>query len=163
MKKEKTFETAFGICYIYPDKIVFKEECKTDSTERRTVSSEIKKRKVLKRLFILISAFFLYFSFVLFKEDKVFEAIFLTAFAINTVFNIIKNLTFTFPSIIYRDSIKKVSLKRRILYNNYYEIKFTNADGKIKKCEIPLLSVTREDKKEKERAIKILREEGLIK
>jgi hypothetical protein len=158
MDKQKSFDTRIGKCTISPDKIEFAYDLfLVDTNSKKPISK-------LDILYLIISVVLIYVAYTGYQKGQIILPLFLAFLSVYFIVSILLKLNrkIVFPDSIIRKDILSIKLKRPIFHKSFYVIKFINDQGEINHCPIVLPSSTEEQRKEKERAPLILKEEGLI-
>jgi len=159
---EKIFSTKTGYCHISPDRIVLTRNGITGDVVNSSTGSTIKKALII---YLVISAYFFYKGFTLFAQGAIIEAVLYSFMAVFLLIVTINSRNNSAVATIQRDSIVRVSFKKAIplITRSYFEVFFKDETGAVKKRLIMLAGSLSDGKSEAENALKIIKEEGLIK
>ncbi|PBQ34906.1 phosphoribosylaminoimidazolesuccinocarboxamide synthase [Sphingobacteriaceae bacterium] len=162
METEKKFITKTGFCHVFPDRIVLTRDGIMGSVAKVIVGNNIQK---ILLIYGGIACFLFYSSYDLYVNGQTGKAIFFGLISVYLIYGIINSLNNSATPIIDRNKIKDVKLKKAIpgLTRSRFEIKFEDEDGKIKRRLIILSGLRIGGTSETEKAIKIMREENLLK
>lgn len=158
---EKVFTTKAGHCHILEDRIVLTPRGFAGNVYDVTPNNKI--------VFTLI-VYFLLIAFLFFQAYKDYVtgdnvwALFQVCIASFLAFGIIKSTNNSSTPVIYRKDIKSVKfIPATRLMRAHFEVLFTNGKGKIKKRLIMLPGSLTNGTEETQKAVKIMKEEGLLK
>ncbi len=159
---EKFFKTKTGFCHIQSDKIVLTRDGVIGNVAKVTVGNS------LTRILIIyggLSIWLFYRAYNNFKEGQNLLPILFSLIGVFLIYGIIASLNNSATPIIERKKIKDVKLKKAILglTRSRFEVLFEDEDGKIKKRLIMLPGSLTGGKAATEKAIKIMKEENLLK
>lgn len=132
MNNEKTFKTKTGFCHILPDKIVLTRDGIIGNISDLTVGSNISRILIIYG-FLSIGLFYL--AFDNYKNGQMINSILFGLLSIYLVYGTLNSLNNSATSIIERQKIKNVKLKKAIagLTRSRFEIFFEDNEGRIKK------------------------------
>lgn len=161
MDTEKTFKTKTGFCHILPDKIVLTRDGIIGNVVKVAVGNN------LSRILIIyggLSFGLFYFAFEGYKNGQILQLILFGLLGIYFVYGIVKSTNNVATPIIDRQKIKEVKLKKAIsgLTRSRFEVFFEDEEGKIKKRLIMLPGSLTDGRNETEKAIKIMKDEKLL-
>lgn len=161
MNTEKIFKTKTGFCHILEDKIVLTRDGIVGNIAKVTVRNSIFR---ILLIYGLISCYLLYSAYDLYTKGEIFQTLFFGLIAIYLIYGVIRSLNNSTTSVIERDKIKSVILKKAIpgLTRSRFEIMFEDKNGKIKKRLIMLPGSLTGGPSETEIAVKIMAEEKLL-
>ena len=161
MPNENTFPTKTGFCHILPDSIVLTREGDLGAISEIAVG-----RRILRTLIIyaVIALAMLYFAFEGYQNGEMLRPILFSLLSGYLIYGIIISRNVSAASEISRDKIKKILFKKGIkgLTRARFEVFFENENGKIKKRLIMLPGSLSEGEEETSRAIKIMKDENLM-
>ncbi len=161
MKQESTFKTKTGFCHILPDKIVLSRDGIIGNVANVTVGKSITRILIL---YGVITIGFLYVAIEGFRNGKMLEPILFVLLGTYLVYGIFTSINNSATPIINRQKIKEIRFKKAFkgLSRSRFEVLFEDEKGKIKKRLIMLpRSITGGDRETK-KALKIMKDEGLI-
>ncbi|KFC24492.1 hypothetical protein [Chryseobacterium sp. FH1] len=161
MNNEKTFKTKTGFCHILPDKIVLTRDGIIGNLSDLTVGSNILRILIIYS-FLSIGLFYL--AFDNYKNGQMITSILFGLLGIYLAYGTLNSLNNSATSIIERQKIKNVKLKKAIagLTRSRFEIFFEDNEGRIKKRLIMLPGSLTDGSVETEKAIKIMTDEKLL-
>ncbi|QXP65135.1 phosphoribosylaminoimidazolesuccinocarboxamide synthase [Polaribacter sp. HaHaR_3_91] len=159
---EKQFNTKTGFCHILPDKIILTRDGIIGNVANVAVG------KSITRVFIIyggIAAFLLFSAFDSFQKGQILISIFSLIVSLFLLYGIFKSINNSATPIIERIDIKSIKFKKAIfgITRSRFEVLFKDEKGKIKKRIIMLPGSMKNGTKETEKAIKIMKEENLLK
>lgn len=162
MAIEKIFKTKTGYCHIQQDKIVLTRDGVVGNLSKVVVGNNITK---ILMIYGGISLLLFYLALNKLKEGQHLLSLILALIGVFITYGIITSLNNSATRIIEREAIKDVKLKKGILglTRSRFEVLFENRDGKIKKRLIMLPGSLTDGMSETEKAIKIMKEENLLK
>ena len=160
--EEKVFKTKTGFCHILTDKIVLTRDGVVGNVSKVVVGNNI-----VRILFIYgtLAAYFLYQAYKEFAAEKNILALLYLAMAIFLLFAVLRSKDNSGTPIIERSSIKEVRLKKAVkgITRAYFEVYFSDKNNKLKKRLIMLPGSLTDGDNETEKAIRLMRKEGLLK
>jgi hypothetical protein len=161
MDEEKIFKTKTGFCHILPDKIILTRDGIIGNVAKVTVGNNITRILII---YGVLSLGLFYLAFDRYKTGQILEPILFGLIAIYLVYGIVNSLNNSATSIIERQKIKEIKLKKAIigLTRSRFEVLFEDDQGKIKKRLIMLPGSLTDGQNETEKAIKIMIDEKLI-
>jgi len=161
MSTEKIFKTKTGFCHILPEKIILTRDGIIGKVAETTVGKSITKILII---YSILSIVLFFYAFVKYKDEKFGMAGFLIFLALYLAFGILSSLNNSATPVILKDSIQKVVFKNGIkgLTRARFEIFFYDTTGKLKKRLVLLPGSLSGGKTTTEKAVKIMKEEGLI-
>ncbi len=162
MESEKVFKTKTGFCHITKDKIILSRDGFAGNVSNAIVGNKISRILII---YSLISLFLFYSAYGSYREGKSFDVFFYFVLGLLLIFGIFKSINNSATPIIERDKIKKVQFKKAIvgLTRARFEVSFEDDNGKIKKRLIMLPGSLNDGEEETQKALMIMKEEGLIK
>jgi len=156
-----TFRTKTGYCHIQPDKIVL-----SANSNPITVFKIPSARNVFQRLMMysLLSLCLLIQAYTSFKNNEIFLAIFLGIGGIFLIYVVIASANNSGSPVVERATIQKVKFTKAIpwIRRSYISV-FFNENGKVKKRLIFLPGSLTGGAEETEKALEIMKREGLLK
>ena len=161
MKTEK-FKTKTGFCHILDDKIVLTRDGIVGDIAKLTSGNNIYR---ILGIYGILSVILLYIAYTkIVKEDWIGVG-FYCGTGIYLAYSIIKSINLSATPIIYLNKIKKVEFKpaKKFLTRSYFKVDFEQNDGKIKTRLIMLPGSLNDGTNETEKALEIMRNNGLIK
>jgi len=161
MENEKVFKTKDGICHILQDKIVITSNGKSVS---ETLLSTKNWMPIILLVFSIASVILFYFAVDNYQNNKHVESIIFGLAGIYTIYaNLVNIHTSTIP-VVDRKSIKTIKFKKGIigLTRSRFEVFFENEKGKTKKRYVMLPGSLTGGENETEKALQLMRSEGLI-
>ena len=162
MKTEQTFKTKTGFCHILTDKIVLTRDGIVGNVAELTNGKSIYRTLAIYGVFAI---FMLYYAYQSFVNQEWFWTIMFGGIGIYLIYNVIKSSNYSATPIIERNKIKNVEFKpaKKFLTRSYFKVDFEQIDGKIKSRLIMLPGSMNNGTDETEKAIEIMKSEGLIK
>ena len=162
MKNDKTFKTKTGFCHILPDKIVLTRDGLVGNLSSVTVGNSISRILVIYSLF---SVFLFYNSFTYYQKEENTSALLFGALAVFLLYGVVKSLNNSATPVIERNSIQKIKFfdAKAGLTRARFEVAFNDDKKKLKKRLIMLPGSLNDGKNETEKALQIMRSEGMIK
>lgn len=162
METDKSFKTKTGYCHILPDKILITRDGIIGNVAELTVG------KSITRILIIYGAFSVvcfYFTYDIYKTGHYVQAgiwCFIGLYLVNAIARSINNSA---TPVIYRNQIREVRFNGGMpgLTRARFEVMFTDTRGQLKKRMIMLPGSLSGGQQETERALKIMREENLLK
>jgi hypothetical protein len=161
MNSEKTFKTKTGYCHIFPDKIVLSRDGVAGTVAKVIVGNSITR---ILLIYGLIAAFLLYLAFDSYQDGQATIAVLQVLLSIYLLFSISRSLNNSAEPIIDRGRIQNIRLKKAVpgLTRSYFQVNFSDENGKTKKRLIMLPGSLSNGKEETEKAIQIMKEENLL-
>lgn len=162
MDSEKVFKTKTGFCHITQDKIILSRDGFAGNVSEVIVGNKISRILII---YGLISAFLIYTAYDDYSKNNFFSACFYFSLALLLIYGIFKSINNSASPIIERNRIKKVEFKKAIvgLTRSRFEILFEDNNGKPKKRLVLLPGSLSNGEEETQKALSIMKEEGLIK
>lgn len=162
MESEKTFKTKTGFCHILPDKVVLTRDGVVGNVAKVTVGNNIVRIHII---YGAITVGLFYFGYEAFINGQTLQPILFGLIGLYLIYGIVSSLNNSATSIINREKIKDVKLKKAFkgLTRSRFEVLFEDENGKIKKRLIMLPSSLTDGQNETEKAVEIMREEQLLK
>lgn len=158
---EKVFETKTGHCHILEDRIVLTSRGFAGNVYDVTPNNKIAFTLIT---YVLLIAYLLYQAY---KDSAVGDngwALFSVCIASFLAFGVIKSFNNSSTPVIYRKAIKSVRfIPAAKLMRAHFEVIFTNEKGKSKKRLILLPGSLSNGEDATQKAVKIMKEEGLLK
>jgi hypothetical protein len=161
METGKKFKTRTGFCHVMDDRIVLTDAGFFNRLADIVVQGEIKRTLAL---FLFLDILVFYFAYYNYLEGDIFWAGIFALIGLYIVHGIVKGFQLSVHPIIQRDRIREVELIKPIycLSPPGVEITFLDDKGKRKKRAIFLAGTLKKHKAEVHQALKILREEGIL-
>lgn len=161
METEKKFRTKTGFCHILPDRILLTRNGVIEDIAESSSGNNI---SLILAFYVLISIGLIYVSFDSFKKQDLTMAILFALFAVYLIQLIVKSLNNSATPVIYRNTIKKVRVKKGIsgISRARFEVFFINETGKIKKRLIMLPGTLTGGNTETDIAFNLMMEEKLF-
>jgi hypothetical protein len=162
MKNDKTFKTKTGFCHILPDKIVLTGDGLVGNFSSVTVGNSISRILVIYSLF---SVFLFYNSFTYYQKEENTSALLFGALAVFLLYGVVKSLNNSATPVIERNNIQEIKFfdAKAGLTRARFEVVFNDDKKKLKKRLIMLPGSLNDGKNETEKALQIMRSEGMIK
>ena len=162
MEQENSFKTKTGFCHIRPDKIVLTRDRIVGNVAKVTVGNTISRILII---YGVIAIGLLYFGFKEYQNGQTLEPIFFGLIALYLIYGIVDSLNNSATPIIERQKIRNVTLKKAIkgLTRSRFEVMLEDENGKLKKRLIMLSGSMSNGQNETKKAIKIMKEEQLLK
>lgn len=162
MEDEKKFRTKSGYCHILPDKIVLTRDGIVGNVSKVMVGNGIARILVI---YALIAAVFAYCGYVYLKNGHYVSGGIFAGLAVLLVMSILGSLNNSGTPVIGRERIVKIGFIRGItgVTRSRFDVYFRNANNRIKKRVIMMPGSLNGEKEETAKALKILKEENLIK
>jgi hypothetical protein len=162
MNTELTFKTKTGFCHILADKIVLTRDGVVGNVADLTNGKSIYR---ILAIYGALAIFLFYFAFQRFENQEWFGMVMFGGIGIYLIYNIIKSSNYSATPIIARNKIKNVDFKpaKKFLTRSYFKVDFEQNDGKIKSRLIMLPGSLNDGTNETEKALGIMKNEGLIK
>jgi len=159
---EKQFKTKTGFCHILPDKIILTRDGIIGNVAKVAVGKSITRILII---YGAISAFLLYSAFDSFQTGQVPMSIFYLIIGLFMMYGIFTSFNNSATPIIDRKDITNIKFKKAIfgITRSRFEVLFKDEKGKIKKRIIMLPGSMKNGTNETEKAIKIMKEENLLK
>ncbi|MGY6647503.1 phosphoribosylaminoimidazolesuccinocarboxamide synthase [Wenyingzhuangia sp. IMCC45574] len=161
MEIEKIFKTKTGFCHILPDKIILTRDGIIGKVSKVTVGNNISR---ILLIYVGLSLFLLYSAFNSFQKSQTFMSVLYGIIGLFLIYGIFISLNNSATSIIERNKIKGIKIKKAILglTRSRFEVLFEDDNGKIKKRLIMLPDSMVDGQNETEKAIRIMMEEKLL-
>ncbi|TRW23260.1 phosphoribosylaminoimidazolesuccinocarboxamide synthase [Flavobacterium zepuense] len=160
--EEKVFRTKTGYCHILPDKIVLTRDGVVGDLSKIAVGNSI-----VRILFIYgtLAAYFLYRAYNEFAVGQNVWAFLYLAMAVFLLFAVLRSKDNSGTPVIERSAIKEVVLKKAVkgVTRGYFEVYFSDKNNKLKKRLIMLPGSLTDGDNETEKAVRMMRKEGLLK
>ena len=162
MKNDITFKTKTGFCHILPDKIVLTREGFVGDVSSITVGNSIPRILII---YSLLSLFLFYNSYISYQKEENTSALIFGALAVFLFYGIVKSLNNSATPVIERHSIQEIKFfdAKKGLTRARFEVMFNDENKKLKKRLIMLPGSLNDGKNETEKALQIMRSEGMIK
>jgi len=162
MEQEKTFRTKTGFCHILPDKIVLTRDGVVGNVAKITVGNNISRILIM---YGAITVGLFYFGFQAYQNGQILQPILFGLIGLYLIYGTANSLNNSATPIIDRQKIREVSHKKAIkgLTRSRFEVLFEDESEKIKKRLIMLPGSLANEQKETEKAVRIMKEEQLIK
>jgi hypothetical protein len=159
--EENTFRTKSGYCHILPDKIVLTRDGVIGKLTELTAENDI--RRLLFR-YMILAAVLLFFAWDNYTKGMVWGTLVPALFALGLIYAIINSFNNSATPVIERSKIRKVRFIGPIPYITRagFAVKFEDSEGKIKKRLILLPGSLSGGKAETEKALHIMKAEGLL-
>ena len=161
MEKENTFKTKTGYCHILPDRIVL-----TRDGSIGNVASVVSNNNLTRILMVYVafSVFLLYLAFKSSIKGQFFMPIFYGTISFYLMYGVFASRNNSSTPVIERNKIKEIKYKKAIfgLTRARFEVFFEDEKGKIKKRIIMLPGSLSDGKVETEKALVIMKQEGLL-
>ncbi|WP_435579380.1 phosphoribosylaminoimidazolesuccinocarboxamide synthase [Gilvibacter sp.] len=161
MHQEKRFKTKNGFCHILYDKLVL-----TQQGDISNPTPEPPRHKIILLIAVYFAGLlgFYYYAYDAYSQGKIFWAVITALVGSSFIWGIVNMRNVSYLSEIKRRTIKKVVFKKGIkgFSEARFDIFFEDQNGKIKKRWILLNGNPKDDSAEVEQAVKILKEEGLL-
>lgn len=161
MTNEKIFKTKTGFCHVLPDKIILTKDGDTASITHQPAGNNI---LPLLIAYLVVAAGFFYFAFRSYQQGEIVLPIVFGAIGLYVIFSTINSLNNSTTPVIYRKDIRSVMFKKAVpgISRSRFEVKFENERGKIKTRLILLPGSVNDGENETQKALQIMKEEGLI-
>lgn len=154
------FKTKTGFGHILSDKIILSKNGQADNLDVP------RKRNPKQNLiiYITLTLFALYTGYESFQKGDVVEPLFMIILASLMLFSIFTNLKTSTDPTIDRNAIEKVVFKKAssLLSTAMFEVHFKDEKGKVKRRLIVLPGTKQNGKEETEKALALMKKEGLI-
>lgn len=158
---EKVFKTKTGQCHILEDRIVLTREGFVGNVSDVVAGKTVNQMLII---YIFFLGYMLYQSYNLYVEGSSVRMIIRLVIAALLLAVILKSINNSATPVIFRDKIKDVLFKQASkLTRSYFVVTFQNDKGKLKKRLIMLPGSLSGGTDETERALNIMRQEGLLK
>jgi hypothetical protein len=158
---EKVFKTKTGQCHILDDRIVLTREGFVGNISDVIAGKTISQMLII---YILFLGYMLYQSYNLYQEGSTVRMIMRLVIAALLLTLILKSINNSATPVVFRDKIRDVVFKDASkLTRSYFVVTFENDKGKLKKRLIMLPGSLSGGKDETDKALAIMRQEGLIK
>lgn len=160
METEKKFKTKTGFCHIFSDKIILTRDGIIGDIANLTSGNGIARILII---YCLLSIFLFYQAYNSFLNGHVFISIFLGIIGIYFVYNVLISLNNSATPVIERKNIKTIKFINGTngITRSRFEVYFQN-NGKIKKRLILLPGSLSNGNSETQKAVQLMKEEGLI-
>ncbi|WP_130733840.1 phosphoribosylaminoimidazolesuccinocarboxamide synthase [Flavobacterium sp. J27] len=160
MADEKKIKTKTGFCHILPDKIVLTKDASISNLQ---TSPENHIGKILF-IYTIIAFVNFYFAYKGYELDNTLQMVVSALFGIILIYGIVTSINNSTTSVIERDKIKEVRLKKAVngITRTRFEVFFEDEKGKIKKRLIMLPGYLKSGPIETDYAIKTMTEEKLL-
>lgn len=161
MEQEKTFRTKSGYCHVLPDKIVLTRDGVVGNASNVLVGNSIVRVLVIYAVLALV---FAYTAYVYLSSCRYVGGGIMAALALLLVLSILTSLNNSATPVIERSSIVKIVFIRGIpgVTRSRFEVFFRNAGNRVKKRVIMMPGSLNGEKEENEKALRIMKEEGLL-
>lgn len=158
----KKFRTKSGYCHILPDKIVLTRSETVGDFSKIVVGNNTYRILVINTI---IAAFLAYSAYQNFIGGKMAFGVLWTLFSLFFLYNIVNSLQNSAIPVIDRNRIEEVTFvpAMRFLSRGYFAVRFKDEQGVSKKRLILLPGSLNKGEEETELAIKIMKEERLLK
>ncbi len=162
MEQEKTFKTKTGFCHILADKIVLSRDGIVGNVAKVAVGNNITRILII---YGIITLGLFYFAFNAFQNGQTLQPIIFGLLGLYLIYVIFNSLNNSAIPIIDRKTVKDVRFKKGItgLTRSRFEVMFQDEKGNIKKRLIMLPGSMTNGHNETEKAVKIMKEEKLLK
>ena len=160
-EKKKVFRTKTGFCHVLSDKLVLTKDEVVENAVNTGATNKIIR---LLAIYGLIAGALLYFAFTEFQNGRMTQTILFLMAGIYLIFGILRSLNNSSTPVIYRNSICEIRFKNAKpgLTRSRFEVFFKNENGKIKKRLVMLPGSMTGGQSEAEKAVEILKSEGLL-
>lgn len=160
METEKKFKTKTGFCHIFSDKIILTRDGIIGDIAKFSAGNNIARILII---YCLLSIFLFYQAYNSFLNGNVFISIFLGIMGIYFVYNVLISLNNSATPVIERKNIKTIKFINGTngITRSRFEVYFQN-NGKIKKRLILLPGSLSNGNSETQKAVQLMKEEGLI-
>lgn len=161
MENEKVFRTKTGYCHVFPDKIVLSRSGVAGELAKGLVGGGIGRIVVIYSVLVLFAG---YQSWIAFGQGRMMTSILFISLALALAYNIFRGRNNSAASVLDRSSIKRVLFKAALpgATRALFEVYFTDTSGKERKRLIMLPGSLTGGVAETEKALGIMREEGLL-
>lgn len=161
MEEDKKFRTKSGFCHVLPDKIVLTRDGIVGNASKVLVGNGIARVLVI---YTLISAFFVYLAYTYFSDGNYLSGAIFAVVAGLLLISVIASLNNSGTPVIERGRIVKIGFIRGVpgITRSRFEVFFRNANNRTKKRMIMMPGSLNGEKEENEKALRIMKEEGLI-
>ncbi|MCO6163346.1 phosphoribosylaminoimidazolesuccinocarboxamide synthase [Flavobacterium sp. NRK F7] len=160
MEQGKKFKTKTGFCYILSDRIVLTKDARISNLQTSPGNH------IGKILFIytIIAFANFYLAYKGYKLDNTLQMVVSALLGIILIYGIVTSINNSTTSVIERDKIKEVRLKKAVngITRSRFEVFFEDEKGNIKKRLIMLPGSFKNGPIETDYAIKIMTEEKLL-
>lgn len=161
MEQEKIFRTKSGYCHVLPDKIVLTRNGITGSVSNTVAGNGMARVLIIYGLLALVLS---YTAYVYLTGGRYVTGGILLLLALLLIWSILASLNNSAVPVIERDRIVKIGFIRGIpgVTRSRFEVFFRNAGNRVKKRLILMPGSLNGEKEENEKALRIMKEEGLI-
>lgn len=162
METEQKFKTKTGFCHILSDKIVLTRDGVIGNISKLTTGNNIYRILII---YGVLAIFLLYIAYQSMENQEWFWTIMFGGIGMYLVYNIIKSSKYSAVPVIERNKIKNVEFKpaKKFLTRSYFKVDFEQNDGKTKSRLIMLPGSLNDGTNETEKALRIMKNVGLIK
>lgn len=161
MENGKVFRTKSGYCHVLPDKIVLTRNGVIGDLSKIVVGNSIGRIMVIYGLLAILS---LYYAYAAYRKMEMLMVCIYGLCAYLLAWGILRSRNNSATPVIERSAIKQVKLHGAMtgMTRAYFEILFEEPNGKIKKRLVLLPGSMSDGKTETEKAVAIMKEEGLL-
>ncbi|MGX7666664.1 phosphoribosylaminoimidazolesuccinocarboxamide synthase [Flavobacterium pedocola] len=161
MESENTFKTKTGFCHILPEKIILTRDGIIGNVSKITLGNGISRILIV---YSLLSIFLIYNAYKSFQKEDNPTFIFYSLLTVFLIYGIVKSINNSATPIIERNRITHIKFfdGKKGLTRARFEVMFNDENGKLKKRLIMLPGSLNDGEKETERALQIMKNEGLI-
>jgi hypothetical protein len=161
MDSEKVFRTKTGYCHVLPDRIRLTRSGVAGGAANAMVGDRIGRILVI---YAAIALFAAYSSWKAFQRHDLLMTFVYGGLAAALVYNVVRSWNNSAAPELDRSAVTSVVFKPAApgLTRAYFEVHFTDAKGRSKKRLIMLPGSLTGGAEETDRALRIMREEGLI-
>ncbi|MCL9806844.1 phosphoribosylaminoimidazolesuccinocarboxamide synthase [Flavobacterium amniphilum] len=162
MENENTFKTKTGYCHILPDKIILTRNGIIGDISKITVANGINRILII---YSVLSAFLIYNAFTAYQKGDNFSILFFGLLSLFLIYGIVKSKNNSATPIINRNKITEVKFidSKPGLTRAVFKVMFEDDKGKLKKSLIMLPGSLSDGQNETEKAVQLMKKEGLLK
>lgn len=158
---EKVFKTKTGQCYILDDRIVLTREGFVGNVSEVVAGKTISQMLII---YILFLGYMLYQAYDLYQQGSTTRMAMRLVVSALLLTVILKSINNSATPVVFRNKIRDILFKEASkLTRSYFVVTFEDDKGKLKKRLIMLPGSLSGGKDETEKALNIMRLEGLIK
>lgn len=161
-EKEKIFRTKTGFCHVLPDKIVLTRDGIIRDISEIVIGNNIKQPLIV---YGVIALGLFYFAYEKYQEGKMLLSVIFGLLGLGVMYSIFQSRNYSATPILERSKIKSCRLKKGLkgITRSRFEVLFEDKNGKTKKRLIMLPSSMYDGQDETEKAITIMKDEGVLK
>ncbi len=161
MENEKVFRTKTGYCHVLPDKILLTRSGAAGSAAKLMVGDHIGRILII---YSGLAVFAVYSCWSSIQRNELVFAIFYGGLAIALAYHVVRSWSNSAAPEVDRSAIQHVRFKPAApgLTRAFFEVHFSDARGRARKRLILLPGSLTGGPDETERALRVMREEGLI-